>query len=288
MKVASNNKFFLLCIWLFCVYFVFVFPLAGLSWYVSVWVHAFMFLVRSSTGGDHGGTGEKRRQHTWTNHFRRNGQGWETTRIKSTARWAGSQVGNIVILEKYLKAKANIQLHQASHWVIHSFHQASYCPFLPEDSEEKAVWKCKVTLQHSFSENLINTHQRPGDQYYFGVLLINFNWEFYRVEWLNSKQQLDAQLTYVYCDCWVYTNTVTCCVVWYIFSYRSDQLNVGDYIKSVNGINLTKLRHEEIISLLKNVGERVLLEVEYELPPTGTNHTDTFRRLQSVCQYAII
>lgn len=53
---------------------------------------------------------------------------------------------------------------------------------------------------------------------------------------------------------------------------RSDQLNVGDYIKSVNGINLTKLRHEEIISLLKNVGERVLLEVEYELPPTGKNN----------------
>ncbi|KAL7986145.1 hypothetical protein Chor_011311, partial [Crotalus horridus] len=47
---------------------------------------------------------------------------------------------------------------------------------------------------------------------------------------------------------------------------RSDQLNVGDYIKSVNGINLTKLRHDEIISLLKNVGERVILEVEYELP----------------------
>uniref|UniRef100_A0A3Q1FHD9 Glutamate receptor interacting protein 2b n=1 Tax=Acanthochromis polyacanthus TaxID=80966 RepID=A0A3Q1FHD9_9TELE len=52
---------------------------------------------------------------------------------------------------------------------------------------------------------------------------------------------------------------------------RSDQLNVGDYIKSVNGINLTKLRHEEIISLLKNVGERVLLEVEYELPPTDSS-----------------
>uniref|UniRef100_A0A8C5QR94 Glutamate receptor interacting protein 2 n=1 Tax=Leptobrachium leishanense TaxID=445787 RepID=A0A8C5QR94_9ANUR len=48
---------------------------------------------------------------------------------------------------------------------------------------------------------------------------------------------------------------------------RSDQLNIGDYIKSVNGINLTRLRHEEIISLLKNVGERVVLEVEYELPP---------------------
>uniref|UniRef100_A0A8C2K1K4 Glutamate receptor interacting protein 2b n=1 Tax=Cyprinus carpio TaxID=7962 RepID=A0A8C2K1K4_CYPCA len=53
---------------------------------------------------------------------------------------------------------------------------------------------------------------------------------------------------------------------------RSDQLNVGDYIKSVNGINLTKLRHDEIISLLKNVGERVVLEVEYELPsPDSTS-----------------
>ncbi|XP_075065581.1 glutamate receptor-interacting protein 1 isoform X15 [Mixophyes fleayi] len=50
---------------------------------------------------------------------------------------------------------------------------------------------------------------------------------------------------------------------------RSDQLNVGDYIKCVNGINLTKFRHDEIISLLKNVGERVVLEVEYELPPVS-------------------
>uniref|UniRef100_A0A8K9X0V1 Glutamate receptor interacting protein 2b n=1 Tax=Oncorhynchus mykiss TaxID=8022 RepID=A0A8K9X0V1_ONCMY len=54
---------------------------------------------------------------------------------------------------------------------------------------------------------------------------------------------------------------------------RSDQLNVGDYIKSVNGINLTKLRHEEIISLLKNVGEQVVLEVEYELPPSAPDST---------------
>ncbi|KAJ8249600.1 hypothetical protein COCON_G00228160 [Conger conger] len=50
---------------------------------------------------------------------------------------------------------------------------------------------------------------------------------------------------------------------------RSDQLNVGDYIRAVNGINLTKFRHDEIISLLKNVGERVVLEVEYELPPVS-------------------
>lgn len=50
---------------------------------------------------------------------------------------------------------------------------------------------------------------------------------------------------------------------------RSDLLNVGDYIRSVNGIRLTRLRHDEIITLLKNVGERVVLEVEYELPPPG-------------------
>jgi len=59
------------------------------------------------------------------------------------------------------------------------------------------------------------------------------------------------------------------CFFSFFFICRSDQLNVGDYIKSVNGINLTKLRHDEIISLLKNVGERVVLEVEYELPPAG-------------------
>uniref|UniRef100_A0A3Q2Z833 Glutamate receptor interacting protein 2a n=1 Tax=Hippocampus comes TaxID=109280 RepID=A0A3Q2Z833_HIPCM len=52
---------------------------------------------------------------------------------------------------------------------------------------------------------------------------------------------------------------------------RCDQLNVGDHIKSVNGINLRKLRHDEIISLLKNIGERVVLEVEYELPPLRTS-----------------
>uniref|UniRef100_A0A3Q2NSQ8 Glutamate receptor interacting protein 2a n=1 Tax=Fundulus heteroclitus TaxID=8078 RepID=A0A3Q2NSQ8_FUNHE len=73
---------------------------------------------------------------------------------------------------------------------------------------------------------------------------------------------------------------------------RSDQLNVGDYIKSVNGINLSKLRHDEIISLLKNIGERVVLEVEYELPSfewkfcfgkmLGSFHSD-WMKIQWVC-----
>uniref|UniRef100_A0A672MB69 Glutamate receptor-interacting protein 2-like n=1 Tax=Sinocyclocheilus grahami TaxID=75366 RepID=A0A672MB69_SINGR len=65
---------------------------------------------------------------------------------------------------------------------------------------------------------------------------------------------------------------------------RSDQLNVGDYIKSVNGINLSKLRHDEIISMLKNIGERVVLEVEYELPPFApSNHCSVISKTIEVC-----
>ncbi|XP_029139779.1 glutamate receptor-interacting protein 1 isoform X1 [Protobothrops mucrosquamatus] len=63
---------------------------------------------------------------------------------------------------------------------------------------------------------------------------------------------------------------------------RSDQLDVGDYIKSVNGINLTKFRHDEIISLLKNVGERVVLEVEYELPPASVQGSGVIFRTVEV------
>ncbi|XP_034446870.1 glutamate receptor-interacting protein 2-like isoform X3 [Hippoglossus hippoglossus] len=64
---------------------------------------------------------------------------------------------------------------------------------------------------------------------------------------------------------------------------RSDQLNVGDYIKSVNGINLSKLRHDEIISLLKNIGERVVLEVEYELPPFVQSPAGVLTKSIEVC-----
>ncbi|XP_061430252.1 glutamate receptor-interacting protein 1-like isoform X3 [Lethenteron reissneri] len=60
---------------------------------------------------------------------------------------------------------------------------------------------------------------------------------------------------------------------------RSDQLNVGDYIRSVNGINLQRLRHEEIVSLLKNVGDRVALDVEYELPPVAVDSTAVIPKL---------
>ncbi|XP_051913738.1 glutamate receptor-interacting protein 2-like isoform X2 [Hippocampus zosterae] len=64
---------------------------------------------------------------------------------------------------------------------------------------------------------------------------------------------------------------------------RCDQLNVGDHIKSVNGINLRKLRHDEIISLLKNIGERVVLEVEYELPPLLQTPSGVISKTTQVC-----
>uniref|UniRef100_A0A8C4R8U0 PDZ domain-containing protein n=1 Tax=Eptatretus burgeri TaxID=7764 RepID=A0A8C4R8U0_EPTBU len=47
---------------------------------------------------------------------------------------------------------------------------------------------------------------------------------------------------------------------------RSDQLNVGDHIHAVNGIALGRLHHAEIVNLLRNIGGRVCLDVEYELP----------------------
>ena len=48
---------------------------------------------------------------------------------------------------------------------------------------------------------------------------------------------------------------------------RCDLLQVGDLISAVNGIRTSRLKHEDIINLLKNVGDVLNLEVEYELPP---------------------
>uniref|UniRef100_A0A452UQR2 Glutamate receptor interacting protein 2 n=1 Tax=Ursus maritimus TaxID=29073 RepID=A0A452UQR2_URSMA len=52
---------------------------------------------------------------------------------------------------------------------------------------------------------------------------------------------------------------------------------VGDYIRSVNGIHLTRLRHDDIITVLKNVGERVVLE------PLRTTQGSSQRQWTSPC-----
>lgn len=52
----------------------------------------------------------------------------------------------------------------------------------------------------------------------------------------------------------------------YFFGFRSDQLEVGDYIVSVNGLRTTQLRYDQVANLLRNAGDEVVLEVEYALP----------------------
>ena len=62
------------------------------------------------------------------------------------------------------------------------------------------------------------------------------------------------------------------CIAIYVIlkcDYRCDALIVGDYITSVNGIRTCRLKHEEIVNLLKNAGNKVILEIEYEIPVTS-------------------
>ncbi|XP_050718658.1 glutamate receptor-interacting protein 2-like isoform X3 [Eriocheir sinensis] len=49
-------------------------------------------------------------------------------------------------------------------------------------------------------------------------------------------------------------------------AHRADALSVGDYILAVNGVRTHALTHSQVVSLLKNAGEKVDLEVEYEIP----------------------
>lgn len=49
-------------------------------------------------------------------------------------------------------------------------------------------------------------------------------------------------------------------------AHRSDMLQNGDFITAVNNVKTVTLRHDEVISLLKNAGNKVSLEIEYELP----------------------
>ena len=50
-------------------------------------------------------------------------------------------------------------------------------------------------------------------------------------------------------------------------AHRSDELQIGDMIMSINGIKTQGLKHEEIIDLIKNAGDALCLEFEYNLPP---------------------
>ncbi|XP_023709874.1 glutamate receptor-interacting protein 2 isoform X2 [Cryptotermes secundus] len=47
---------------------------------------------------------------------------------------------------------------------------------------------------------------------------------------------------------------------------RCDALCAGDRVTAVNGISTTRLKHDEIVSLLRGVEDRAVLELEYPLP----------------------
>ena len=42
-------------------------------------------------------------------------------------------------------------------------------------------------------------------------------------------------------------------------------LQVGDLLTAVNGIRVGNLTHEEILTVLRNAGDRIRLAIEYDL-----------------------
>lgn len=48
-------------------------------------------------------------------------------------------------------------------------------------------------------------------------------------------------------------------------AHRCDQIQVGDRLLKVNGIDVRPLKHDQVYTLLKNAGDKVKLEFEYEL-----------------------
>jgi hypothetical protein len=47
---------------------------------------------------------------------------------------------------------------------------------------------------------------------------------------------------------------------------RCDALCAGDRVTAVNGISTSRLKHDEIVSLLRGVEDRAVLELAYPLP----------------------
>ncbi|XP_055881782.1 glutamate receptor-interacting protein 2-like [Biomphalaria glabrata] len=65
-------------------------------------------------------------------------------------------------------------------------------------------------------------------------------------------------------------------------AHRCDALLVGDLIVSINGIRTANLRHEETTNLLKNAGTNVTLEIEYELPESGSSNANVYSQVHQI------
>jgi hypothetical protein len=53
---------------------------------------------------------------------------------------------------------------------------------------------------------------------------------------------------------------------------RCDALCAGDRVTAVNGISTSRLKHDEIVSLLRGVEDRAVLDLEYPLPSFRKSH----------------
>ena len=47
---------------------------------------------------------------------------------------------------------------------------------------------------------------------------------------------------------------------------KADVLEIGDVLLGVNGIKTAGLKHEQVIDIIKQVGDQLSLDIEYDLP----------------------
>jgi C-terminal processing protease CtpA/Prc len=47
---------------------------------------------------------------------------------------------------------------------------------------------------------------------------------------------------------------------------KSDLLETGDILTGINGIKTAGLKHEQVIDLIKQVGDQLTLDIEYDIP----------------------
>ena len=47
---------------------------------------------------------------------------------------------------------------------------------------------------------------------------------------------------------------------------KADVLEIGDILLAINGLKTAGLKHEQVIDLIKQVGDQLTLEIEYDLP----------------------
>lgn len=47
---------------------------------------------------------------------------------------------------------------------------------------------------------------------------------------------------------------------------KADVVEIGDILLGINGIKTAGLKHEQVIDLIKQIGDQLTLDIEYDLP----------------------